>query len=43
MELIFALVIYSILILLFVPLDKIGRMQKWIHKQVRKLSDKIGE
>lgn len=41
LSLILTLVIYSVIILLFVPLDKIEKVQVWIHKKFKELKDKV--
>lgn len=40
-SLLLTLAIYSVIILLFVPLDKIAKAQAWIHKKFKELKDKI--
>lgn len=35
------LAIYSALILIFVPLDKIGKTQLWVKDKLKKVLDKI--
>lgn len=40
-DLLITLAIYSIVILLFVPLEKIGKWQTTVRKQVKKITDKV--
>lgn len=41
MGLLLILAFYTILILVFVPLDKIGRAQTSVKKQLKKVLDKV--
>lgn len=43
MGLLIVLAIYTVLILVFVPLDKIGRAQVAIKKQIKRVLDKVGD
>lgn len=40
-DILLTLAIYSVLILFFVPLEKIGKWQTAVRKYVKKLTDKV--
>lgn len=43
LELILILVIYTVIVLLLVPLEKIGRWQTSLKNEVKKLSDRVNK
>jgi len=41
MDYLIVIVAYSIIVLAFVPLGKIGRAQDWVKAKIKKIKDKI--
>lgn len=41
MSLVITLAIYTVLVLVFVPLDKIAKAQTWVKNKVKQIKDKV--